>query len=310
MSRLPPLSAVRAFEAAARHQSFTRAAQELGMTQAAVSYQIKVLEDRIGVPLFTRLPRQVLLTPAGRHLAPAIGEAFEIMRAAFGGLSLSVDNVLGLSVLPTIAAHWLIARLGRFQMAHPHLAVKLDASTDVVDLSREGYDIGIRSGSGDWPGLEAHFLLPSRFTPVCSPHLLREMEIRDPADILRLPLIGPRDPWWGDWFAAAGVPNVNLSDRPDNTLGSQQFEGVAAMAGQGVAILNPFFFADEIASGRLVQLSDLVLEDKRGYWLVYSRARRRLPKIQAFRDWVLSEAARDTAQSEANLRQGGEGIGR
>ena len=280
------------------------------MTQAAVSYQIKVLEDRIGSALFTRLPRQVLLTPAGRHLAPAISEAFEMMRAAFGGLSESVDNVLSLSVLPTIAAHWLIVRLGRFQMTHPHLAVKLDASTDVVDLSREGHDIGIRSGDGDWPGLEAHFLLPSRFTPVCSPELLRRTEIGDPADILRLPLIGPRDRWWREWFEAAGVPGVDLSDRPDNTLGSQQFEGVAAMAGQGVAILNPFFFADEIASGRLVQLSDLVLEDKRGYWLVYPTVRRRLPKIQAFRDWALGEAARDTAQSEANLRQGGEAVGR
>jgi LysR family glycine cleavage system transcriptional activator len=305
MHRLPPLSAIRVFEAAARHQSFTRAAEELGMTQAAVSYQVKLLEERIGAQLFTRLPRRVTLTDVGRRLAPSVSDAFEILKAAFAALGNAVDNVLSLTVLPTIAAHWLVPRLGRFQLAHPRLAVQLDTSVHVSDLLRGDYDIGIRSGLGDWPGLEAHYLFPSRFTPLCSPALAKAAEIRSPADILKLPLIGPSDRWWTEWFAAAGLGEVDLSDRPDNSLGSQQFEGMAATAGLGVAMLNPFFFAEELASGRLVQLFDLVLEDERGYWLVYAKARRRQSKIQAFRDWAVGEAARDTERGEANLRQSG-----
>ena len=292
-AKLPPLAAIRAFEAAARHQSFTRAAAELGMTQAAVSYQIRLLEDRIGAPLFRRLPRQVALTEAGRRLAPAVTEAFEALRSAFEGIGPAVDKRLTMSVLPTFAAHWLVPRLGRFQAAHPQIAVQLDISNDVVDFSRDEFDLAIRSGLGDWPDLEAHCLLASHFTPVCSPQLLQGGEVSTPADILALPLIGPGDPWWKEWFAAAGLGAVDLSDRPGHTLPNQQFEGMAAMAGQGVALVNPRFFAADLAAGRLVQLFDLVVEAERSYWLVYPKARRRSHKIRAFRDWILAEAACD-----------------
>jgi LysR family glycine cleavage system transcriptional activator len=292
-TKLPPLAAIRAFEAAARHQSFTRAAAELGMTQAAVSYQIRLLEDRIGAPLFRRLPRQVALTEAGRRLAPAVTQAFEALRSAFEGIGPAVDRRLTMSVLPTFAAHWLVPRLGRFQAAHPQIAVQLDTSNDVVDFSRDEFDLAIRSGLGDWPDLEAHCLLASHFTPVCSPQLLQGREVSTPADILALPLIGPGDPWWKEWFAAAGLGAVDISDRPGHTLPNQQFEGMAAMAGQGVALVNPRFFAADLAAGRLVQLFDLVVEAERSYWLVYPKARRRSPKIRAFRDWILAEAMRD-----------------
>lgn len=300
MPRLPPLTAVRAFEAASRHLNFTKAAEELGMTQAAVSYQIKMLEDRVGTALFVRLPRQVALTPAGARLAPQVTEAFEMLQTAFAHTGKVVDNVLSLSVLPTIAAHWLVPRLGRFQMAHPQFAVQLDASHDVVDFGRDEFDLGIRSGRGDWPGLEAHLLLPSHFTPLCSPSLLQGVEIGGPFDILKLPLLGPQDPWWQQWFAEAGVGPVDLSDRPDNSLGTQQFEGMAAMAGQGVALVNPFFFAADLAAGRLVQIFDLVVKAERDYWLVYPTSRRRSPKIRAFCEWILDEASRDSAQAALN----------
>src|SRR5918993_659633 len=148
--KLPPMSAVRVFEAAARHQSFTRAAEELGMTQAAVSYQIKSLEDRVGAALFVRMPRNVSLTPAGQRLAPAVTEAFEMLRSAFASTARTVDNVLSLSVLPTIASHWLVPRLGRFQIAHPQFAVQLDASHEIVEFSQGEFDLAIRSGTGDW----------------------------------------------------------------------------------------------------------------------------------------------------------------
>lgn len=298
-AKLPPMSAVRAFEAAARHQSFTRAAEELGMTQAAVSYQIKALEDRVGVPLFVRKPRSVALTPAGQRLAPAVSEAFDLLRKAFGAASRTVDTVLSLSVLPTIASHWLVPRLGRFQIAHPQFAVQLDASLTVVDFSQGEFDLAIRSGTGEWPDLDAHYFLPSHFTPMCSPGLLEGFALTGPADILKLPILSPSDPWWPTWFRAAGAGDIDLSDRLDHTFGTQTFEGMAAIAGQGVALLNPFFFAGDLAAGRLVQIFDLVVTADRSYWLVHPKSRR-APKIQAFVEWALEEARRDAAQAAAN----------
>jgi LysR family transcriptional regulator, glycine cleavage system transcriptional activator len=297
MPKLPPMSAVRVFEAAARHQSFTRAAEELGMTQAAVSYQIKMLEDRIGAPLFTRLPRQVALTAKGRQLAPAVTEAFEALRVAFADVEDAVQTILSITTHTTFAANWLVPRLGRFQQLHPNIAVQISVSLTVADFTQSDFDLALRTGTGDWPGLEVHFLFPSQFTPVCSPDLVRDLDLREPADLLKLPIIGPGDPWWQDWFTAAGVRNADLSNRPDHSLGAQQFEGMAAMAGQGIALINPYFFAADLASGRLVQLFDLVVKADRSYWLVYPKARRRSAKIQAFRDWVLSEVAGDSEKA-------------
>jgi len=296
------MSAVRVFEAAARHQSFTRAAEELGMTQAAVSYQIKMLEDRVGAPLFVRMPRQVMLTARGQQLAPAVTEAFNVLREAFAGIEETVQSVISITTVTTFASNWLIPRLGRFQQLFPNIAVRISASQQIVDLSQGEFDLGIRSGSGDWPGLEADLLFPNHFTPVCSPDLIRGAELREPADILRFPIISPGDPWWRDWFAAAGMPDVDLFRRPDNSLGVQQFEGMAAIAGQGFAIINPYFFAADLASGRLVQPFDLMAMTSRGYWLVYPKARRRTPKIEAFRGWILSEAASDVEKDTRALK--------
>jgi LysR family glycine cleavage system transcriptional activator len=248
MSRLPPMSAVRVFEAAARHQSFTRAAEELGMTQAAVSYQIRMLEDRIGAPLFVRQPRQVVLTARGKQLAPAITEAFDLLRAAFDGIDEAVQTTLSITTLTTVAANWLVPRLGRFQQLHPSIAVQIDINSQILDFSKHDFDLGIRSGIGTWPGLESEFLFPNQFTPVCSPDLARRACLREPVDLLKLPLIAPSDPWWQDWFKAADVACVDLSNRPDFSLGAQQFEGMAAMAGQGVAMVKSLFLPS--GSGR------------------------------------------------------------
>lgn len=297
LSKLPPMSAVRVFEAAARHQSFTRAAEELGMTQAAVSYQIKILEDRVGAPLFIRLPRQVTLTAKGKKLAPAVTEAFEALRNAFVDVEEVVQSSLSITTLSTFASNWLVPRLGRFRQLHPNIAVQISVSTEMVEFAQSEFDIGIRSGTGDWPGLETHCLFPNQFIPVCSPELLQGVELREPLDILKLPLISPSDPWWQDWFAAAGVKNADLSRHPDNSLGVQQFEGMAAIAGQGVALINPFFFPDDLASGRLVKPFDLLATTDRSYWLVYPKARRRSAKVEAFRDWVLSEVAGDSERT-------------
>ncbi|MFO1149873.1 MAG: transcriptional regulator GcvA [Alsobacter sp.] len=287
MSALPPLAAVRVFEAAARHQSFTRAAQELGMTQAAVSYQIKVLEERVGQPLFLRSKGRVTLSDAGERLAEPVREAFGRLRDAFSSVREEASGTLSISTVQTFATHWLVPRLGSFRQERPHLAVRLETQSRLVDFASEDIDVAIRSGLGDWPGLSAHLLMRTTFTPMLAPSLMDRLgRPESPAELARFPLIGVTDPWWRSWFRLAGVPDPALAGQADVRLGSQQLEASAALAGQGVAILTPAFFREDLATGRLVQPFDLEGDDGHSYWLVYPEARRLVPKIQAFRDWA------------------------
>jgi LysR family glycine cleavage system transcriptional activator len=295
---LPPLSAIRAFEAAARLASFTRAAEELNMTQAAVSYQIRQLEQRLGLTLFQRLPRKVVLTRAGERLAPAVLDSFQALRAAFTQTVERSERELAITALPTVAANWLVPRLGGFQLANPRLAVRLETDVPLADLLHGEFDIGIRIGHGQWPGLDADFLLPSLYTPLCSPALLGTGALAAPADLLKLPRMG-RERWWRVWLAAAGVADPDLSSRPGVELGVEQYEVTSAIAGHGVAITSPLFFRAELEAGRLVQPFAPVLRDDRDYWLAYPAARRASPGIRAFRDWVLDQAARDLARLDA-----------
>lgn len=285
---LPPLPAIRAFEAAARLGSFTRAADELHMTQAAVSYQIKQLEQRLGLGLFHRQPRQVVLTPAGQRLAPAVLDAFKQLRTAFAQAIERVETELAITALPTIASAWLVPRLGAFQLTHPRLAVRLDTTVELVDLNRGEFDVGIRIGAGEWPGLDADFLLPSLFTPLCSP-ALRD-RLRTPADMLALPRFG-RERWWRAWFAAAGLADADLTAKPGVELDVEQHAVTAAIAGHGVALSSPLFFEQDIAAGRLLQPFELVVRDQRDYWLTYPTTLRTSEKIRAFRAWLLAQAA-------------------
>ena len=294
---LPPLAAIRAFEAAARHGNFTRAGGELGLTQAAVSYQIKVLEERVGTPLFRRSGRQVELTETGRLLAADVGEAFERMRLAFRRLQGEVGEVLTVSAVPSFAGNWLAPRIGGFQLRHPRLAVRLSTTPRLVDFAREEIDVALRAGRGPWPGLTAHRLLPMRFTPVCSPELLDRLgPVAGPADLLKLPLLTPDDVWWRAWFELAGVIAPELTARAAIVLDSQQIEGRAALAGQGVAMVSPEMWGPELASGRLVQLFNLVGDQGASFWLVYPEARRNAAKIRAWRDWLLEEIGRSNAE--------------
>ncbi len=290
--RLPPLTAVRAFEAAARHASFTKAADELGMTQAAVSYQVKLLEERVGAPLFLRRPRQVTLTDAGRRLAPQVSQAFETLSAAFAEIRAGTGETLAITTVATFGSNWLAPRIGSFQVAHPKLAVRLDTSSHWVDFTREEMDVAIRAGRGTWPGLITHRLMALTFTPMLSPRLADSIGgVKEPADLQRLPIIGPGDPWWGVWLEAAGLPAASVEGRPKNLLGSQANEAQAALAGQGVAMLTPEFFVPELKSGRLIQPFGLLGEDQDCFWLAYPESRRNAPKIAAFRAWILAEMA-------------------
>ncbi|WP_066590326.1 transcriptional regulator GcvA [Sphingomonas pruni] len=293
MRRLPPLAAVRVFEAAARHENFTAAANELGMTQAAVSYQVKLLEERLGAPLFRREKRRVVLTDAGRKAAPQITRAFDAMDAAFGAIRADDAAVLTVSTSNTFANTWLAWRLGSFQMNHPEMAVRLLTSDALADFVSDDVDVAIRAGLGGWDGLHEELLVRIDFTPMCSPGFLRRHGPFTVEDMLRIPQISPHDPWWPFWLREAGVEVPEGPPRVGVRLDSQAHEGHAAMAGQGMAMLTPFFWRNDLAEGRLVRPFDQVSTRGYAYWLCYPEARRGVAKIRRFREWLLDELARD-----------------
>ncbi|RJF91516.1 LysR substrate-binding domain-containing protein [Sphingomonas cavernae] len=296
MRKLPPLAAVRVFEAAARHGNFTKAAEELGMTQAAVSYQVKLLEERIGTSLFHRVKRQVLLTETGKRIAPLISSAFDGIDDAFAIARTDNESVLTISCSNTFAQNWLALRLGAFQMQRPGLAVRLHTDDHVVDFARDEVDVAIRNSATPWPGLVSHFLMRVPIAPLASPEFLaRHPPVRAPADILALPRLSSDDIWWGRWAEQTGAGAAVEAPRTALRLDSQLLEGNAAIAGHGVAILNFALWRNELRSGRLVQpLPDLAWG--RGmYWLVYPPHKRNAPKIKAFRAWIEAEMRVDAA---------------
>lgn len=292
MSDLPPLTAIRAFEAVSRHLSFTRAADELGMTQAAVSYQIKLLEDRLGASLFLRRPRQIALSETGARLAPDVTAAFEMLRSTFAATHSRIEGTLSISSVPTFASHFLVQNLGSFQVDHPELAVRIESAPRVVDFATEEFDVGIRGTEVIAPGLVGHKLLMADFSPMLSPKLAESIGgVKCPEDLLKLPMVDADDPWFAMWFKQAGVANYSIEKRPISRLGAQNLEAAAAIAGRGVAMLTPAFYADDIAAGRLIQPFKLLASDGHAYQLVYPEARRNSPKIKAFRDWLLPATA-------------------
>ena len=299
--RLPPLSAIRVFEAAARREHFTAAADELGMTQAAVSYQIRALEERVGVTLFERSKGRVRLTDAGRRLLGPLSDAFDRMDAAFAALRAEDESLLTISTTQTFANAWLVWRIGSFQLAHPDVAVRLDTSEKLVDFTADEIDVAIRAGRGQWPGLVAEKLIPIEYTPMCSPAFLAAQEERlgrriVPADLPDMPLIGREDdPWWAEWLRAAAVPEPQQRQRPGIRLDSQSSEGHAAMAGQGMALMTPFFWRNDLGDGRLVRPFALTSTFDFTYWLVYPEHRRNTPKIKRFCEWLLPLVRRDQA---------------
>jgi len=289
-----PLSALRVFEAAARQLSFTRAAQELGITQAAVSWQVKALERRLEQVLFERMPKEVALTPAGERLARAATDAMAILRTAVSEMAEASDNELALTTTGSFATQWLMPRIGAFQSAHPNIAVRVEATSRRADLLREAFDAAVRPGSGDWPGLESIFLFPAAVTPVCTPEFAaRHGGLTRPEDLVSAPRIGsPQD--WSDWFDAAGVKR-DVIPRPSLASKQQAFEVGSALTGRVAALASPVYFAAELEEGRLIRPFPAMLEFAAGYWLAYREDRRRAPKIVALREWLLAAIAADPA---------------
>jgi LysR family transcriptional regulator, glycine cleavage system transcriptional activator len=290
MRKIPPLAAVRVFEAAARHENFTAAARELGMTQAAVSHQIRLIEDHLGQLLFRRERQRVALTDAARRAAATIGTGLDMIESAFAEMRGDDEATLTISTTPTFANAWLAWRIGRFQMRYPDIAVRLLMQEGLADFSGDGVDVAVRSGHGDWPDLAAHRLIEQDFTPMCSPGFLAAQggDIQ-PQDLLRLPLISPHDPSWACWLQQAGLAQTEARALHGIRMDSQANEGHAAIAGQGIAMLTPFFWKQDMSDRRLVQLFPQVSSLGMAYWIAYPEHRRRTRKIRRFCEWLLAE---------------------
>lgn len=262
------------------------------MTQAAVSYQIKVLEERLGVPLFTRAGRGLVLTETGGRIAPEVTRAFELMDKAFGSVRDDAESVLTISAPINFSTNWLAGRLGSFQLTRPGLAVRLLADDALVDLAAGTADVAIRAGVPPWPGLAQHFLMRMAFAPFASPGLIAQHHpIANAHDLLAMPRLADEH-WWPAWFHLAGVEVPMNEPKGGVRFDSQLLQGNAAINGHGVALLTPFFWTQQIASGQLVRLSPLAACWRTDFWLVYAEAKRAVAKVRAFREWLLAEVAR------------------
>jgi len=297
--RLPPLKALRAFESAARHLSFTSAAKELFVTQAAISHQVKALESYLGLDLFRRLNRGLMLTDEGQAYLPPIRRAFDFINEATAKLTDHEESgTLSVTVLPSFGARWLVARLGRFRMAHPDIDVRVSATADLVDLSRENFDVGIRYGSGQYPGLRTSRLLTEAIVPVCSPLLINGLKpLREPKDLVHHTLLHQESHGdWRTWLLASGVQGVDPARGPVYTEPSMLVQ--AAAAGQGVALARGILAADALSAGRLVQPFELRLPTEYAYYIVSPESKADRPKIVSFTEWLLKEAAADPKPKE------------
>jgi LysR family glycine cleavage system transcriptional activator len=291
-ARLPSLNGLRAFEAAARHLSFTHAAAELNVTQTAISHQIRRLEQELGIGLFIRQNRALALTPEAKDYLPGVRAAFNDLRLATDRL-LRKDNdrVLTVSTLASLAAKWLLPRLSAFQEAHPGIDVRITTSTALVDFRAGDVDAAIRYGRGHWPGMRADWLTADQLFPVCSPALLSgDRPLRCPQDLASHVLLHTSQAYeddWRLWLTAAGLP-ANISRQPGLTFDLILMTVQAAIDGYGVAIGRTTYVEGDIAKGRLVVPFEITLPADAGFYLVSPEASADKPKLAAFRQWLLA----------------------
>ena len=304
-SRLPPLNALRAFEASARHRSFSRAAEELNVTPAAISHQIKALEEYLSAKLFTRANRTLMLTQAGQSLLPGIHKGFTAFNEAMEAFGLyDQTGMLTVAVTPSFAAKWLVHRIEHFNRAYPDVDIRMTTSMNLSDYARDGIESGVRYGKGAYGGLLSEHLLATEIIPGCSPRLLTgSRRLESPADLASVTLLHDDShrheemyPDWAMWLRAAGAPEVDPTHglRFD-TAGETQN---AAVEGVGVALGRTTLVSDDVEAGRLVRLFDLVLPSDFAYWIVYTETSIKRPKVKAFRDWLKAEGEAYQAAQE------------
>ena len=296
---LPPLNGLRAFEAAARHLSFTVAARELNVTQTAISHQIRRLEDRLGLALFRRRHKSLELTPAGTAYLPAVRDAFDGLRAATEALTRR-ERRRGLTVATTasFAVKWLVPKLAHFQQKHPGSEIRVTTGTALTDFGRDEVDLAIRYGFGDWAGVQATPLLREDIFPVCSPGLRDGAPgLSRPDDLRRHTLIHitPYRDDWRIWLTAAGINDIDVERGLGFDLALSAIE--AAVDGQGVMLGRTALVGHDLAAGRLVAPFDIVLPASAGYYVVTPPETADEPGVRAFRDWLLSEVAATPASA-------------
>jgi len=284
-----PLNALRAFEVSARHLSFTRAAEELNVSQAAVSQQVKLLEERLRTPLFRRLPRGLALTDEGLALLPSLAEAFgrigNVLQQFEGG---RVREVLNVAAVGTFAAGWLLSRLDDFRRAHPFVDLRLFTNNNRVDLAGEGLDFAIRFGDGAWHGTEALPLIEAPLSPLCTAGIAQGLHT--PADLGHTSLLRSyRADEWPHWFAAAGVAEPLIRG---TIFDSSLTMAAAAIQGLGVALLPVAMFASELREGRLVQPFEIEVNTGR-YWLSWLKSKKETPAMRDFRSWLVESITAD-----------------
>jgi LysR family transcriptional regulator, glycine cleavage system transcriptional activator len=296
MRSLPPLNALHTFEVVARHLSFQQAAEELDVTSTAVSHQIKLLENHLGVTLFRRRPRPLTLTEAGHLLSPVVSQSFDAIAAAISPLrQIPESQTLTVSITTVFAAKWLLPRLSNFQQLHPEVDLRLQTSNDVVDLQRHTVDLAIRYGRGNYPGLVVCKLMSDVFLPVCSPRLLQDQHpIRKPDDLVHHCLLhfewshfGDEAPNWKNWFKTAGLTPTTSKDRLKFNEESLAIQ--AAIADQGVALCSNIHVADDVSLGFLVQPLEVSLIGF-NYSAVYLENHPKKTLILKFVDWLVEMA--------------------
>jgi LysR family transcriptional regulator, glycine cleavage system transcriptional activator len=303
---LLPLNALRAFEAIARHLSFAKAADELHVTPAALSHQIRALEEQLGLDLFHRRTRAIELTEAGRLIYPGIHAGFESVRNAIGQLDRARDgNVLVISATPGLVAKWLMPRLWRFLHEHPEIDARVSATLKLADFSADGVDVAIRLSKGDHPDLHVEKLYDDSVLPVCSPRLV-EQGLKSVADLARftlihydIPMSTRAPPLWADWLAVAGPKGIDATRGLRVNVADHALD--AAVAGAGVSLSFKLIASDDVHSGRLVSPFGPELPLTFGYHFVCPKGHETRPNVRAFRDWLFAEME-DTKAKWAGLK--------
>ncbi len=289
--KLPNLAALRAFEAAARHGNFSRAAEEIHVTHGAISHQVRALEEELGVPLFARHGKRIAITPDGEHFAAVLRKALTEIAGAADALQANAKQArLTVTALTSFAARWLSPRLGRFIEQHPGLEVMLQASNQLTDFVRESVDLGIRFGSGNYPGLLTEKIMDDYYYPVASPRFNRGKLPRTPQKLAQHPLLRCVMEPWTPWFHAAGVDLLE----PTGGLVFQDSSMMvrAAAEGHGIALARHSMARMDIESGELVRLFDISIKCPHSYYLVCPPEAMQKPQVRAFRDWLFDEVGR------------------
>lgn len=297
IKRLPPLNALRSFEAAARHGSFQDAAGELFVTPSAISHQVKALEEFLGIPLFIRQTRRVSLTSAGRDYMRSVQRALrEIERSTQDLLAKHGAGELRLAVTPAFLQRWLLPRMGLFSERYPDIELQIEASTGLIDFSRNEIDMAVYYGDGHWDDVEAHFLRRSVLIPVCSPALLARKPINEPQDMFqhRLIHVAKRIDEWRAWFTAAQTEYDET--RKGLLMSSGSLAAGAATRGLGIALADEGLVREEILSGELISPIHIPLPKNKSFYLVWAQNRPLSPAMLNFRDWIIEQMSEDTSE--------------